>query len=171
MRYKDYTKLVAAVLVVCSVFVLLGGILAVGQESPYPSGLWLQKGVHQDGHVCWTLIDLNSNLTEPGVSGTGLGTAAIPLEIPTSEGGTMVVAEDMRATWKMKVPGEYDTKVLAFLTSEGMVIGMVELTGTLIRESEDKMSATWNTRVIDLDGNELSQLPPVEAELTRISLD
>jgi len=71
----------------------------------------------------------------------------------------------------MKEPGKYDTKVLAFLRSEGMVIGMVELTGVFVRESEDKMSATWNMRVVDLDGNELKNLPPVEAELTRISVD
>jgi len=151
--------------------VLVGGWTVAGQNSPYLSGLWLQKGVHQDGSICWTLIDLNSDLTEPGVSGTGLGTAAIPMEIPTPEGGKMTVAEEMRATWKMKEPGKYDTKVLAFLRSEGMVIGMVELTGVFVRESDDKMSATWNMRVVDLDGNELKNLPPVEAKLTRISVD
>jgi len=171
MRYKANVSLVALVLLIGSLLVVAGSSFVSGEESAYPAGLWLQKGVHQDGTVCWTFVELNGNLTEPGVSGTGLGTAAIPMDIPTPEGGTMTVAEDMRATWKMKVPGEYDTKVLAFLRSGGMVIGMVELTGVLVRESEEKMSATWNMRVVDLDGNELKKLPPVEAELTRISVD
>ena len=171
MRNKTYVGYFALLLVIGSLLVLVGGWAAVGQGSPYLSGLWLQKGVHQDGSICWTLIDFNNDLTGPGVSGTGLGTAAIPMEIPTPEGGTMTVAEEMRATWKMNVPSKYDTKVLAFLRSEGMVIGMVELTGVLVRESEDKMSTTWHTRVVDLDGNELKKLPPVEAELTRISVD
>lgn len=152
-------------------FPTLTGEADTGEESPYLSGLWFQKGVHADGSICYTLIEMHSNLTEPGVSGTGFGSRPDPMEIPTPEGGKMIMSEELRATWEMKAPGEYKTRVLAFLRSEGMVMGMVELTGTMIRETKDKMSATWNTRIIDLEGNELAKLPPIEAELTRMTVD
>jgi len=93
MRNKTYVGYFVFLLVIGSLLVLAGGWTVVGQDSPYLSGLWLQKGVHQDGSICWTLVDFNSDLTEPGVSGTGLGTAAISMEIPTPEGGKMTVAE------------------------------------------------------------------------------
>jgi len=171
MRCKHNIRFVLFSLAVFCLLVLIAGTGARSEESPYLSGLWLQKGIHQDGSLCWTLIEFNSNLTEPGVRGTGLGTRPDPMKIPTPEGGTMIMSEEMRATWVMEALNEYKIKVLVFIRSEGMVIGMAELTSTMIREAEDKMSAIWHMRIIDLEGNELAKLPSVEAELTRITVD
>ena len=171
MVCKSYLKRFVFVLLVFVLIVAVGGLALYSQESPYISGLWLQKGVHYDGTICWTLVEIHSNLTESGVSGTGFASRASPMEIPTPDGGVMIVSEELRATWKMIARGEYKTKVLALLSSEGNVIGMVELTGILVKEAEDRMSATWNMRAIDFDGNELAQMPPMEATWTRISVD
>lgn len=170
MRYKANVSLVALVLLIGSLFVLVGGSFVAGENSPYLSGVWLHKAWNED-MTKYMLCRWNADLTEPGVRGTGLCVSKDPMEVPTPEGGTMVMSAEMQGPWVMKVPGEYKAKALAFITSEGMLIGTVEITGTMVREEEGKMSANWDHKVVDLEGNILAELPPMEAELTRIDVE
>ncbi len=169
MRYRTYMRVVV-VLAVFSLFIV-GGLAVVGQDSPYLSGLWLQKGVHEDGAICWSLIAFHSDIAEDGVSGTAFGVRPDPMEVPIPEGGTMIMSEEVNSTWKMISPEKYELKALAFIRTEGMVIGMLEMSGTLIKETGDKMSASTNLRIVDLEGNDSAKLPPLGTELTRIALD
>jgi len=170
MRCNVYVGSVVLVLVISSLLLLAGDLVVTGNDSPYLSGVWLHKAWNED-MTKYMLCRWNSDLTEPGVGGTGLCVSEDPMEVPTPEGGTMVMSAEMQGPWVMDVPGEYKAKALAFITSEGVLIGTVEITGTMVREEEGKMTANWNHKIVDLEGNVLTELPPMEAELIRIDIE
>lgn len=170
MRCRAYTSSIVLVLVVGSLLLLTGGVFVAGEEGPYLSGVWLHKAWNED-MTKYMICRWNSDLTQPGIAGTGLCVSKAPMEIPTPEGGTMVMAAEMQGPWVMNVPGEYKAKALAFITSEGLLVGTVEISGTMVREEEGKMSANWNHKIVDLEGNVLAEMPPMEAELTRIYVE
>ena len=167
MRYKVY---LFSALALCSLLVLVVPLMAVSQESPYLGGTWLHKS-YNEMQTEYMLCQYRGDLSLPGVRGTGICSANTPMDYPTPDGGIITISEQMRGSWKWISKGHYKLKSMSLVTKEGSVMGTFEITGTISRVGEDKMEGSWDLRIIDLEGNELMKLPPMQGDFTRIKIE
>jgi len=170
MRCKTNIRSIAVVLVTGILVVLAVSPVVAGEKSPYLWGTWLHRS-YNEMQTAYMLCQYRGDLALPGATGTGICSANAPMDWPTPDGGIITISEQMRGSWKWVSGGNYKLRSMALVTKENAVIGTFEIDGTITKQGENKMVGKWELRIIDLEGNELMQLPPMKGDFTRIKVE
>ena len=157
MRYKSHVGFVVLVLVVFSILLSSGGMLAIGGEEQFLQGTWSDQLSVEGFPTLPMYCTYFTDLVGTQVVGPMLCTIN-RIELPTPQ-GKLVLQGTGHGAWVKKASRKFDFTMAFFITDEsGQLIGQSKIKGVKnLNESMDKYTGEGTDEIVDFNGNVMAK--------------